>query len=173
MISITINMKNILLFLILLPVFANAQKTSLNKSTYDFWLGKWNAEWVDANGNPGKGTNHIFKVLDGAVLEENFEITEGVQAGFKGKSLSVFNPASGTWHQAWTDNQGGYFNFNGEVMGDRKIFKTEPVKMRGNTLQQRMVFYNIQKDRFTWDWESTKNGGKTWNLLWRINYTRQ
>jgi hypothetical protein len=35
-----------------------------------------------------------------------------------------------------------------------------------------MVFYDIKKDSFTWDWEGTQDGGETWNLLWRINYTR-
>ena len=82
------------------------------------------AEWTDSNGNEGKGTNHIFKVLDGKVIEENFEITEGSQAGFKGKSLSVYNPFSNKWHQAWADNQGGYYDFHGVVEGDKKMFQT-------------------------------------------------
>ena len=166
-------MKNILVFLCLLPLSLAAQNPEIDEHNFDFWLGKWNAEWTDSNGNEGKGTNHIFKVLDGKVIEENFEITEGSQAGFKGKSLSVYNPFSNKWHQAWADNQGGYYNFHGVVEGDKKMFQTAQLEKDGKILQQRMVFYNIKQDRFTWDWEGTNDGGKTWNLLWRINYTRQ
>ena len=149
-----------------------AQNDQLDSASYDFWVGKWDANWKNANGTTGSGTNHIFKVLDGTVLEENFTITEGAQAGFLGKSLSVMD-ASKQWHQAWADNQGGYFDFTGEVIGVKKIFKTKLVERDGKKIIQRMVFYDIKEDSFTWDWEGTKNGGDTWNLLWRINYTRQ
>jgi len=162
----------IAIIFLLLPNQLLAQNEGLNKSTYNFWLGKWDAEWQNADGTTSKGTNYVFKVLDGTVLEENFAITTGTQAGFLGKSLSVMG-ANGQWHQAWTDNQGGYYDFVGEVIGEMKIFKTEPVESAGKQIIQRMVFYNIEKDAFTWDWESTQNGGETWKLNWRIKYTRQ
>ena len=150
-----------------------AQDRNLDETSYDFWLGKWDANWENADGSTGSGTNHIFKVLDGKVLEENFEITTGKQAGFLGMSISVFNPNKKEWHQAWADNQGGYIDLVGEINGDRKIFKTKPVTSGDKVIMQRMVFYNIKKDKFTWDWEGTQDGGKSWNLQWRINYTRQ
>ena len=151
---------------------ADAQSDQLDSATYDFWVGKWDAKWENANGTTGSGTNHIFKVLDGTVIEENFAITEGAQAGFLGKSLSVMD-ANNQWHQAWVDNQGGYYDFIGEVVGEKKIFKTKLVEKDGKKIIQRMVFYDIKKDSFTWDWEGTQDGGETWKLLWRINYTRQ
>lgn len=158
--------------LLLIPGPSIAQNAGLNKSTFDFWIGRWGAEWKNADGTIGKGTNHISKVLDGTVLEENFAITTGSQAGFLGKSLSVMD-VNGQWHQAWADNQGGYYDFIGEVIGKKKIFKTKLVETGGNRIIQRMVFYEIEKDSFTWDWESTQDGGETWNLNWRIKYTRQ
>ena len=175
MISITSIMIKSLLLVILLPIVSIAQdpNSNLDETTYDFWLGKWDATWINADGTTGKGINHIFKVLDGKVLEENFEITEGGQAGFKGKSLSVYNPNTKLWNQGWADNQGGYFDFYGDTEGERKMFSTNPKEKNGNIIQQRMVFYDIKNDSFTWDWEGTKDGGETWNLLWRINYTRQ
>jgi hypothetical protein len=161
---------SIIVFLFPRPIFS--QSVGLNKATYDFWLGKWDAEWKNADGTTGGGTNHITKVLNGTVLEENFAITTGSQAGFFGKSLSVMD-ADGRWHQAWVDNQGGYYDFVGEVIGDKRIFKTELVERGEKKIIQRMVFYNIENDSFTWDWEATQDGGDTWKLLWRIKYTRQ
>jgi hypothetical protein len=37
----------------------------------------------------------------------------------------------------------------------------------------RMVFSNVKPDSFTWSWEATKNGGKSWSLSWRLQYTRK
>ena len=111
-------------------------------------------------------------MLDETIIEENFSITEGAQAGFLGKSLSVMDP-NNQWHQAWVDNQGGYYDFIGEVLDEKKVFKTKLIEKDGKEIIQRMVFYEIKKDSFTWDWEGTQDGGDTWNLLWRINYTRQ
>jgi hypothetical protein len=150
-----------------------AQSTGLDMATYDFWLGNWDANWKNADGSTGSGSNHVFKVLDGTVIEENFKISDGAQAGFLGMSISVFDSNRKIWHQAWADNQGGYFDFIGEVVGDKKIFKTKVVERDGNKIIQRMVFYDIKKDSFSWDWEATKDGGVTWNLQWRISYTRQ
>lgn len=165
-------MRKLVIILVILPFVLKAQEPQLNATTYDFWLGQWQVSWTNADGSKGSGTNHIFKVLDDKVLEENFVITNGGQAGFKGKSLSVYNSQNNTWHQAWADNQGGYFDFYGSVVGDKKMFSTHPSEKDGKVIQQRMVFYDISDDQFTWDWESTSDGGKTWNLQWRINYTR-
>lgn len=73
--------------LIFLTTNLFAQEQRLDSASFDFWIGKWNAEWQQQNGTLGHGTNHIIKVLDGKVLEENFEIYDGKSAGFKGKSL--------------------------------------------------------------------------------------
>jgi hypothetical protein len=36
-----------------------------------------------------------------------------------------------------------------------------------------MVFYNIKADSFTWDWETSKDGGENFQLSWRISYQRK
>lgn len=142
-------------------------------SQYDFWVGRWDASWDEGEGKIGTGTNTITKVLDDKVLHENFEILTGINAGFKGMSLSVYNPNKKEWKQAWTDNQGGYFDFTGLADGDKKFFQTALQKLPdGKSRIQRMVFYNIRYDSFTWDWEASNDEGKNWNLLWRINYKR-
>jgi hypothetical protein len=48
------------------------------------------------------------------------------------------------------------------------IFSTK----EADNLVKRMVFYNITKEKFDWDWESSKDSGKTWNLSWQIHYLR-
>lgn len=145
-----------------------AQGSEPDEKLFDFWVGNWNASWTNSDGTTARGKNRIERTLDGKVLQENF--TD--EKGFKGTSISVYNPREKRWHQAWADNQGGYFNFIGEVEGDKKIFRT-PVVVRGDqSITQRMVFYNIKDESMTWDWEKSIDGGKTWELQWRILYTR-
>lgn len=56
--------------------------------------------------------------------------------------------------------------------GDKRIFQTERPGPEGSMMKNRMVFYDISDDSFTWDWESSTNDGETWTLNRRIFYER-
>ena len=140
---------------------------------FDFWVGDWNVTWKNADGSAGKARNRVRKILDGQVIEEQFEEDAGdAPSLLRGRSLSVWHKASGTWRQAWADNQGGFFAFTAQTDGDRRIFatdwQTDGEKRRG----QRMVFYAIERNSFSWDWEGSSDGGRSWALLWRLEYRR-
>ena len=154
----------LLLLLTMLSLTVYAQDQS---QAFDFWVGTWEVKWQG-----GSGINTITKTVDDKVLQENFEITDGQNTGFKGTSISVYNPKSGLWHQAWADNNGGYYNFIGEIGEGKRIFKTLPIEKDGKTYIQRMAFKNIKEDGFNWYWEGSQDGGNTWNLLWEIAYSR-
>ena len=79
-------------FILLLSTNLVFAQTDSPESYFDFWVGKWELTWVDANGNEGAGTNVIEKTLDGIVIQENFRALSGAYAGMKGTSLSVYNP---------------------------------------------------------------------------------
>ncbi|MEM7549617.1 MAG: hypothetical protein AAF363_08080 [Bacteroidota bacterium] len=164
-------LNNTLLVLMLFQFALLGQE--LEPDAFDFWVGEWEASWDEGDGKKGFGTNKIEKILDGKVIRENFEISEGKSKGFKGTSISVFNPQKKEWHQAWADNNGGYYDFYGIVESDKRIFQTHVFDLPDDVkFIQRMIFYNITKNSMTWDWESSKDGGDTWNLNWRIYYTK-
>jgi len=156
------------LFLIF-PVAAAQAQGVPPESAFDFWVGRWNVHWFTADGARVDGTNLIEKTLDGMVLQEHFEDTTN---SFKGTSISVFRTSDSTWRQAWADNQGGYFDFVGEVEGETRIFRTHRGGGEIDSTMQRMRFYDITTTSFTWDWEGTRDAGTTWKLLWRIFYER-
>jgi hypothetical protein len=138
---------------------------------FDFWVGDWQVSWKNANGSPGHAHNHVSKILDGKVIEEDFAGDPAVTPRLLGRSLSVLD-AGGVWRQAWADNQGGFFALTGSADGDSRYFSTG-FRQVGEQLQgKRMRFYDIQADSFTWDWEGSNDGGKTWALLWRLHYRR-
>lgn len=169
-------MRSLLLLTLLLPAPALGQADTdplPPEARFDFWVGRWEVSWDEADGAKGRGTNTIEKTLDGAVIREEFRVTQGSNEGFKGTSISVYQPRLKRWKQAWADNQGGYYDFTGRTEGDTRIFQTDAVELDdGRRLVQRMVFRNITDDSLTWDWEASYDGGETWSLNWRIFYER-
>jgi len=165
------------LLLSLVVLTASSQELQLSKldssNFFDFWEGTWEGTWDEGEGKVGRATNFIEWTTGDKVLQENFEIYEGQSKGFFGTSISVFNPRTKVWRQAWADSQGGYYDFIGDFDGDKRIFKTHPKEINGHVVIQRMVFYNLKSDSFMWNWEGSQDGGKTWKLNWQIKYVKK
>ncbi|TNE61083.1 MAG: hypothetical protein EP344_06485 [Bacteroidetes bacterium] len=170
-------MKNLwpVLFLLLPATDSYAQDSTAVTPEHqlDFWIGTWELRWQDADGREATGTNRIVRELSDQVVCEYFQAHDGQLAGFVGRSWSVYDRNSKTWKQTWVDNQGGYLDFTGGPEGDTFIFQRQVTKPDGTAIHQKMVFYDIRADRFTWDWMRSTDGGTNWQLAWRINYTRQ
>jgi hypothetical protein len=165
------------LFVLILFSYSALAQVNINKLTpeqyFDFWVGEWELTWETAS-EIRTGVNIIDKILNDKIIQEYFSVTSDPNMeGFTGKSWSVYNSQSSTWTQTWVDNQGSYFLFVGEIDGDNRIFKRSIVKSDGSEILQRMVFYDIKKDSFVWNWETSTDSGVTWNLKWKIQYKRK
>ena len=171
-------MKGIIFFLLVIisAIKIDAQKnqdpcSAPEAGQFDFWIGDWNLEWRDQKGEILHGSNSVRKILGSCVIEENFK--DEAAPPFMGKSHSVYNNKISKWQQTWVDNQGGYLDFTGGFSDGKMILSRALISKNGTKIRQRMVFFNISKDSFTWDWENSTDDEKTWNLLWRINYKRK
>lgn len=135
----------------------------------DFWVGDWELSWQDAKGNTQTGKNTITKILNQCIIEENFK-----GPGLEGRSWSVYHPATKTWRQTWVDNNGSYLELSG-TFADGKMVLQMPARKgpTGKPTLWRMVFHDIKKDSFTWDWQSSEDDGKSWKDLWVIQYKRK
>jgi hypothetical protein len=138
---------------------------------FDFWLGEWNLTWPGQNGKAERGTNSIKRVLDGCVVEENFD--GGMSMHLRGVSVSLFDARSGKWKQTWVDNEGGYLDFVGEFRDGQMVLQREAIRPDGAKVLQRMVYKNITSNEFDWSWERSPDGGKTWQVIWPIHYKRK
>ena len=132
----------------------------------DFWLGVWEATWGDGQ----HGSNQIQRVLDGQVIQEDFDGRPGID--FRGHSVSVYSPQYQQWQQTWVDSQGSYWHLRGGWQQDRFILIADDI-LSGRAVKYRMVFYHITPDTFDWDWELSEDEGQTWNLRWRLHYQRK
>jgi hypothetical protein len=133
---------------------------------FDFWIGEWDLRWE----KDGRGTNIIRTTLDGCVITEEFDGTPSIP--LRGSSVSTFSRQLGKWQQSWVDNQAGYLDFVGEFKDGRMVLERKAM-LEGKEIVQRMVWYNIAKEKLDWNWERSEDGGKTWKVLWKIHYSRK
>lgn len=155
-----------------LPLFAQAPCKQPEQKQLDFWIGEWTLTWPAQNGAPaGHGTNSVRRILDGCVVEESFS-GEG-PAAMLGRSVSIFDASDKKWKQTWVDNQGSYLDFVGGLQDGQMSFWREVSKPDGTKSISRMVWRNVTADAFDWSWESSKDGGKTWQVMWPIHYQRK
>lgn len=144
---------------------------ALQQRQFDFWVGNWELTWPgEKPGETVHGTNRITRILDGCVVQENFD--GGGDMHLRGTSVSIFDTHSGKWKQTWVDNEGGYLDFIGEWKDGQMILAREGVGPDGAKILQRMVWKNIGRDELDWSWEASKDGGRTWQVRWPIHYRR-
>jgi len=133
------------------------------ETQFDFWLGEWDCTW----GEDGKGSNRIERILDGKVIQENFDGSD-----FRGISVSVWDAHRKLWCQTWVDNSGAYLDFTGGFRDGQMILSRDAL-LEGKTFKQRMVWYNITDEEIDWNWERSDDDGKTWDVKWQIKYKRK
>lgn len=137
--------------------------TDKPENQFNFWLGEWDCSW----GEDGKATNHILRIMDDKVIQENFSNPD-----LKGMSVSAYDPERKLWCQTWVDNNGSYLDFTGKFENGKMILVRDAV-VRGEACKQRMVWCNIEANQFDWNWERSDDGGETWRALWQIKYKRK
>lgn len=163
-----------MLNLLLAATIAQQQKPAPPEETkqFAFWVGTWKSTGTlystkEPKETPTSGENRITMDMNGFVVHEHF-----TSKGFNGESWSVYSPQAKKWRQTWVDDAGGYIPLSGEFKDGKMILQTltNPAKPENAS---RMVYYNITKDAFDWNWEATADGGKTWTLNWHVHYTRK
>jgi hypothetical protein len=145
-----------------------AECASPGAGQLDFWVGEWDATWTE-DGVKRQGRNTIRRELDGCVIREEFDAHPGGQ--LVGGSVSVYDAKADQWQQTWVDNAGHYLMFAGGLReGVMVLDRVPPPKP---DMRQRMRFTDVTHDRFLWHWETSRDGGRTWETSWLIDYRRR
>jgi hypothetical protein len=136
---------------------------------FDFWCGYWDLTW----GDNGRGSNEITRILDGRIIQENFNsIPDDDSPPYQGLSVSAYDAESAQWRQTWVDNQGGYLDFAGSFADGKMILSRDAI-VADKPVKQRMVWQNIEADSLDWAWERSEDNGRSWQALWSIHYSRK
>ena len=125
---------------------------------FDFWLGTWTVRWGAAERETGR--NVITRGFGDHVVEERFDGRPGID--LVGMSVSVFDPHRELWRQTWVDDAGNYFALEGNRVDGEMVLLCE----------NRMRFFEIERDSLTWAWERSLDAGASFEELWRLAYER-
>ena len=139
---------------------------ALGADALDFWLGSWVVSWAGG----GHGTNTIRRILDERAIEESFDGRDA-DSSLKGRSLSVRDAADGRWRQTWVDSTGAYLDLVGVEVDGRIAFQRDAV-IDGVAVTQRMIWLDVTADSLRWQWQRSRDGGASWEVVWEIDYRR-
>lgn len=82
---------------------------------FDFWVGRWNV-FVPPAGQAA--TSIISSDLDGCAIMEDYQ----ANGGYGGRSMSVYDEATGGWYQTFVDNViAGSYRLSGRFDGQRMV----------------------------------------------------
>lgn len=131
---------------------------------FDFWIGDWT---VTAKGAVA-GTNRITRDLNGCLLIERYTGAKG----FTGKSFNFYDESSGKWNQVWVDNTGVVLRLHGEYH-DRRMVLEGVSKRDGETIVDRITWFNNRDGTVRQVWDVSRDGGERWETVFDGLYTRR
>jgi hypothetical protein len=131
---------------------------------FDFWVGDWDA--FDYGGEAAVAHVRIDRILDGCVLLENYEGSNGT----RGQSFSIYDAARGVWHQSWVTNRGQVLVIEGKFQAGEMVLAGADATAEGRQRQVRGTWRSVSGGVREVAVTST-DGGKTWtpwfDLLFR------
>jgi ketosteroid isomerase-like protein len=130
----------------------------------DFWIGDWDVFDVD---NPAKQVArvHVDRILDGCVLREDYQDTEG----HKGQSFSIYDASRKSWHQSWVTNRGQVLQLDGGLQGGDMSLSAIELTADGKEKQIRGVWKPVAEGvRETA--VTSVDGGKKWEPWFELMF---
>jgi hypothetical protein len=132
---------------------------------FDFWIGDWDVFLPDGT---LVGTNKITLILGTCVLLENWT----GKSGLEGWSFNVFDRTEGKWHQTWVDSHGARLDLLGTLVGKNMVLSGTKPGPDGGTIIDRVTWEPIDANHVRQLWEQSKDGGKTWSVVFDGSYVR-
>lgn len=137
----------------------------------DFWVGHWDV--FDSHDGSKGGTNIIEKILNGCAIVENWH--ELSPDGADGKSLFYYQKATDQWKQVWVTAVGPIKEKKlvGEMKDGSLRFQGEIPHLTGGSHLDRTTLTPLGPDRVRQVIEISRDGGKTWEVVFDAEYRRQ
>ena len=134
---------------------------------FDFWVGEWDV--FDPSGKK-VGENSIQLAHHGWVLIENWRGA----SGSTGSSLNLFNNADPKhWTQYWADNSGGELYMKGGLVNGSMVLKEKSTDAEGHAVVNRTTWTPRADGTVRQLWETSTDGGKTWQTTFDGIYHRK
>lgn len=136
---------------------------------FDFWIGEWDV-YVTGSENLA-GRSSITSADSGCVITEHWRSARG---SFSGRSLNLYDRATGQWNQFWVDSTGEVTRFvGGPHQGGMRL--TDPANSTAGQpapFQTRMTF-TANADGSVRQHGETSPDGAAWTSRYDFTYRRR
>lgn len=131
---------------------------------FDFWLGDWDTYRIkdEKVSTTSVARNHVTSILGGCALHEVYTRNDG----YAGESFTIYDASRHVWHQSWVSNQGELNVVEGTREGNRIVLTGNVTDAQG--VQQQRVTWEPVKDGVREVCVGSRDGGKTWTVLFDI-----
>lgn len=131
---------------------------------FDFWIGKWT---VTVAGRQA-GVNEVYPLLEHCVIYENWS---GAQGG-NGKSFNYYDAQRNHWRQIWVADGGNVLEYTGEYREGAMRFRGFTLTATGDTVLQKLTFFNVAPDTVRQLFEASQDGGQSWQATFDGLYVK-
>jgi len=133
---------------------------------FDFWIGEWT---VTQNGQFA-GNSNVQPILGHCTIFEQWESA----AGSFGKSFNYYDPGLDHWRQIWISDSGTFIEFTGEARDGGIFYTAETINPAdGSVTHHKFEFTVIGEDGVRQYWETSTDGGASWQSIWDGRYERK
>ncbi|HEX6898869.1 MAG TPA: hypothetical protein VF789_04115 [Thermoanaerobaculia bacterium] len=133
---------------------------------FDFWLGSWTV--LNPKDLPA-GLSEITRVSSGCAIQEKWQGTMGGD----GSSLSYFSRGDKSWHQVWVGPDGMVLHLKGGLQDGAMVLAGDDRQTPQGVVRDRIRWTPQPDGMVLQEWESSKDGGKTWQKSFSGRYRKR
>jgi len=165
---------------LLTPFYAIAERDG--QRDFDFEIGSWRAHlsrldhplagsshWLDYD-----GTSVVRTVWDGRANIGELDVS-GPAGRIQGLTIRLYDAARRQWNITWANAAAGTLDpatMFGEFLNGRGEFFGRD-SFNGRAIDVRFVFSNMTRNAFHFEQSFSADGGTTWEVNWKAEFTRQ
>jgi hypothetical protein len=138
---------------------------------FDFTVGSWDVNATGPHGSEGGPTLHstITKEIDQCLIEEHIS----GRAGYEAIVFTAVRRRLGEWVKTLVDNRGTSVFLSGRETDGQMVLTGSVPSAGGASKDVRVSWHQSGPDAFEQRWETTTDGGATWERLLLAEYHRR
>lgn len=132
---------------------------------FDFWLGTWD---VRDTSNTVVARNVITRSNRGCTMHEHYTTT----GAFTGQSVNAYDATRERWFQTWSDVSGTLLLLEGHSPRPGVMVLEGDRRDQQGPLHDRITWTLLPDGRVRQLWDSTRDRGATWRIVFDGHYER-